>query len=178
MRRVLRPLLIAIIAAALSSAVALGARPVHEKFAIDATSEGAELCGLTVTTRDQTNGNVLIFEDRLVDLSRVQITWTNGQGEWLQLFIAGPVTVTESWNGDILTHIAHNAGLHQRLRSVDGIDPRTFDRGQITFRTVIDFSDPEGPVLVSQEILLEAGPHPFAHATTDVFCGAVIEALG
>lgn len=177
MRLVLRSLLLAIPVAALTVQVALAGGPMHDKFAVDATFQ-EELCGLTVTTHDQTNGNVLIFEDRLVDLSRVRVTWTNDEGDWLELFIAGPVTVTEEWNGDILTQTAHNAGLHHRLRSSAGIDPKTFDRGQITFKTVIDFSDPEEPVLVSQDILFEAGPHPLAHSTTDVFCEAVIEALG
>ena len=86
--------------------------------------------------------------------------------------------VTEQWNGDILTQTAHNIGLHHRLRSSEGIDRGTFDRGQITFESVIGFSNPEEPVLVSQEILSEGGPHPLAHADTDVFCEAVIEALG
>ncbi len=177
MRRILRPVLLAISVLALSSQLALAGAPVHEKFAVDETFE-EELCGVSVTTRDQTNGNVLIFEDRLVDLSRVRITWTNEAGDWLQLSIAGPVVVTEEWNGDILTQIAHNKGLHHRLRSSEGIDAASFDRGQIVFKTVIDFTDPEEPVLVSQDILREAGPHPLAHSTTDVFCEAVIAALG
>ena len=177
MRRVLRPLLLAMAVAALSAQVTLGAKPIHDKFVVDELFT-EELCGLTVTTHDQTNGNVLIFDDRLVDLSRVRVTWTNEDGDWLQLSIAGPVTITEEWNGDILTVIAHNAGLHHRLRSSAGIDPRTFDRGQITFLDVIDFSDPEEPEFVSREILFEAGPHPLAHSTTDVFCEAVVAALG
>jgi hypothetical protein len=177
MRRVLRPLLLATAVAVLSAQVVAAAKPIHERFAVDATY-AEELCGLTVTTHDETNVNVLIFEDRLVDLSRVRITWTNDEGDWLELLIAGPVTITEEWNGDILTVIAHNAGLHHRLRSSAGIDPRTFDRGQITFKDVIDFSDPEEPIFVTRDILFEAGPHPLAHSTTDVFCEAVVEALG
>ena len=177
MRRVFRPFLLATTIALISAQVAFAAKPIHEKFVVDETYE-EELCGLSVTTHDQTNGNVLVFEGHLVDLSRVRVTWTNDDGDWLQLMIAGPVIITEEWNGDILTVIARNAGLHHRLRSSAGIDPRTFDRGQITFKDRIDFSDPEEPVFLGRDILFEAGPHPLAHSTTDVFCEAVIEALG
>ncbi len=177
MRRVLRPLLLALVIAALSAQAALGARPIHEKFVEDVTFE-EELCGIPVTTELHVKGNVLIFEDRTVDLSVVRVTWTNEEGDWLELFIAGPVVITEEWNGDILTLTADHRGLHHRLRSSEGIDPATFDRGRIVFKAVIDFSDPEEPVLISQDILFEAGPHPLAHSTTDVFCEAVTEALG
>lgn len=177
MRRLFASFLVAGLVLTLTAQSALAAKPIHDKFVIDETFT-EELCGITVTTHVEVKGNVLIFEDRLVDLSLVRVTWTNDEGDWLQLFIAGPVVVTEEWNGDILTQTAHHKGLHHRLRSSEGIDRATFDRGQIIFKTVIDFSDPEEPVLVSQDILFEAGPHPLAHSTTDVFCEAVIEALG
>ena len=177
MRRVLRPLLLAMSLAALSAQVAFAGGPIHEKYRVDETYQ-AEVCGLTVTERVQINGNVLIFDDHVVDLSRVRVTWTNEDGDWLQLDVAGPVTVIDEWNGDILTQTAHHRGVHHRLRSAEGIFPATFDRGQIVFKTVVDFSDPEEPMLVSQDILFEAGPHPLAHSATDVFCEAMLEALG
>lgn len=52
-------------------------------------------------------------------------------------------------------------GVQQRLRSSDGITA-AFDWGQITFRLVVDLNDledPEDDVLISSEVLLQAGPH-------------------
>jgi hypothetical protein len=168
---------LALIVLALSVQVVLGARPVHEKFLEDETFE-EELCGITVVTHVLVHGNVLIFEDHIVDLSQVSVTWTNDDGDWLKNFIAGPVMVSEEWNGDILTETARHMGVHQRMRSSEGIQPMTFDRGQIVFETVIDFTDLEEPVFVSADILFEAGPHPFANSQTDVFCEVVTDVLG
>lgn len=42
--------------------------------------------------------------------SQVRITWTNADGDWLKLFIAGPAFITEELSGDILTVTARLTG--------------------------------------------------------------------
>jgi hypothetical protein len=179
MRRVFRPSLLAFVVFALSAQVALGARPIHDKFVLDETFE-EELCGIPVTTEVHVKGNVLIFEDRIVDLSLVRVTWTNAEGDWLQDFIAGPVIITEELDGDILTVTVRHIGVHQRLRSSDGITA-AFDRGQITFQFVVDLNDPADPeddVLISSDVLFQAGPHPVADSDFELFCEVVTDVLG
>src|SRR5688572_16446167 len=101
MRRVIRPAVLASMLVLLAAQVALGARPVHDKFSID-ESFTEELCGVEVMTDLDINGNVLIFEGRLVDVSRVVVTWTNEAGEWLRNSVSGPIFVEEEIDGDIL----------------------------------------------------------------------------
>ncbi|HEX7197477.1 MAG TPA: hypothetical protein VF364_11680, partial [Candidatus Limnocylindria bacterium] len=80
MRRVIGPAALATALLVLTAQIALGARPIHEKFTAE-ESFPEDLCGVEVMTHLDIKGNVLIFEDRLVDLSRVQVTWTNNAGE-------------------------------------------------------------------------------------------------
>lgn len=179
MRRVLPSILLAALLTLASITAALAARPGHDRFTIDETFD-EELCGIDVTTRIQITGNVLFFEDHLVDLSLVRVTWTNADGDWLQNFIAGPVVVTEQLDGDILTVTIANHGVHERLRSSDGLT-EAFDRGQIVFRDVIDLNDladEEDDVFLSSEILFQAGPHPEADSGFELLCETVIDVLG
>ena len=179
MRRVLRPLLLTALVLLLSAQVALGAKPIHEKFVVDETFED-NLCGIEVVTRLQVKGNVLIFEDRIKDVSQIRLTWTNADGDWLENFIAGPAFIEEQLDGDILTFTFRLAGIQERLRSSAGLTA-AFDRGQITFRDVIDLNDlenPEDDVFLSSEIISQAGPHPEADSGFTLFCDVVQDVLG
>jgi hypothetical protein len=163
----------------LTAQLAFAAGPVHDKFVIDETFPD-EVCGIDVTTHFVSKVNVLIFEDHLVDVSRLTITWTNADGDWLQNDIAGPVRITEQLDGDILTITAVNAGVHERLRSSEGLTP-AFDRGRIIFREVIDLNDLEDEtddVQLSFEVLFVAGPHPEADSDFGLFCEVVEDVLG
>jgi len=178
MRRVLRPLLLTALVLLLSAQVALGAKPIHEKFVVDDTFED-NLCGIEVVTRVQVKGNVLIFEDRITDVSQIRLTWTNADGDWLENFIAGPAFIEEQLDGDILTFTFRLAGIQERLRSSAGLTA-AFDRGQITFRDVVDLNDlenPEDDVFLSSEII-QAGPHPEADSGFTLFCDVVQDVLG
>ena len=179
MRRVLGPAAVASMLLLLTAQLALGAGPVHDKFSID-ESIPEELCGIDVTTHVLIKGNVLEFDDRFVDVSRAQITWTNADGDWLQNIAAGPSTFVEVLEGDILTITERHVGVHERLRSSAGLTP-AFDRGQIVFLNVIDLNDlgdDEDDVFLSAETLFQAGPHPEADSGFELFCEVVTDVLG
>jgi hypothetical protein len=179
MRRVVRPLLLALVVLALAAPAALGARPIHEKFTVDETFT-EELCGITVTTRVQLKGNVLIFEDRVIDASQVTVTWTNTEDNWLELFVAGPAFVEEQLEGDILIIDVRIAGIPERIRSSEGLTP-AFDRGLVIFRDTIDLNDledPEDDVFLGREVFFQAGPHPDLDSDFALFCEVVHDVLG
>lgn len=159
---------------------ALAAKPVHDRFTIDETFT-EELCGIEVTTHLMVDGHVTIFSDgRVMDLSRVLIRWTNADGAWLENFVRGQVRITEVLDGDILTITSRNTGVHERLRSSEGITA-AFDRGQITFVNVIDLNDLENPdddVFVSSEVVSQHGPHPEADSGFTLFCEVATDVLG
>lgn len=181
MRRRFVPLLFAALLALSVAAPAAAARPIHDKFTVDETITGDNLCEIEVSTRVEVNGNVLVFDDgHVADVSLIRLTFTNADGDWLTNFVAGPVFITEQLDGDILTITAVNRGVHEMLRSADGISA-AFDRGQITFQNVIDLNDledEEDDVLLSSEILFVAGPHPEADAGFELFCEVVADVLG
>jgi hypothetical protein len=155
--------------------------PVRER-----TTEGladdadAYLCGIDVTTHLLLRGNVIGFEDHFVDVSHSVVTWTNPDGAWLQNFGAGPVMVIEVLDGDILTITEWHAGVHERLRSSEGLTP-AFDRGQIVFSIVIDLNvlkNPDDDVPLSFEVVFVAGPHPEADSDFALLCEVVEDVLG
>ena len=179
MRRVSGPVLAAVLMLLLTAQAALAARPIHDRFAVDETI-AEDLCGVEVMTHIAVKGNVLVFADHAVDLSLVRLTFTNADGDWLENFVSGPVFIQEQLDGDILTITTRNAGVHERLRSSEGLTA-AFDRGQISFRQVIDLNDLENPdddVFVSSEILFQAGPHPEADSGFALFCEVVLDVLG
>jgi len=179
MRRLLVPLLLASLVTIALAAPTAAARPFHDKFKVDETFE-ENLCGVDVTTHLEINGNFLGFDDRGVDLSMVKLTWTNADGDWLMNHVAGSSTFMEELNGDILTFTEVHRGVHERLRSSDGLT-EAFDRGQISFRSVIDLNDLENPdddVEISFETLFVAGPHPEADADFTLFCDVALDVLG
>lgn len=179
MRRVIRPAALATTMLLLIAQVALGARPVHEKFTID-ESFPDELCGIQVMTHLEIKGNVLIFDDRVIDVSRAEITWTNDDGDWLHNSVSGPVFIEERLEGDILTITTRHAGVHSHLTSSAGRTP-VFDRGTVTFVSTIDLNDlenEEDDVFLGFEVVKIAGPHPEVDSGFELFCEVVIDVLG
>jgi len=166
----------------LSAQLALAAKPAEhivEKFA---ETFPEDLCGVPVMTHVEVNANILIYEDgSFTDLTRVQVTWTDADGDWLRLFAAGRTRVQfeEDENG-LLTITEWHSGVQERLRSAAGITA-AFDRGRIVFVTVIDLNDPGDPEddeLVSFETVFVAGPHPDADSDFTLFCDVVTDVLG
>ena len=180
MRKPLAAVLIAamLLIAAVSPVTA--ARPVHEKTRIDETAT-VDLCGIEVEQRLQLNVNNLTFANGdFMDVTQVRITWTNADGDWLSNFVAGPFMVVETLDGDILTVQFFNIGIHEMLRSSEGIEA-AFDRGQIVFTDIVDLNDlgdPDDDVLLSSEMTFVAGPHPEADADFQLFCEVAIDVLG
>jgi hypothetical protein len=180
MRRAAIPAIVLPALLLLSPQAALGARPIeHVVQKVDDTF-AEELCGIAVTTHVEVNENVLVYEGSFTDLSRVRVTWTNADGDWLQLFAAGRASIQFEEENGILTITEWHSGVQERLRSSAGITA-AFDRGRIGFAIVIDLNDPEDPEddeLVSFEILFVAGPHPEADSDFSLFCDVVTEVLG
>ena len=126
------------------------------------------------------HSNLLAREGSFMDVSRVTITWTNADGDWLQNHVAGITRFREELDGDILTVTETHAWMPERLRSAEGITA-AFDRGLIKFQFVIDLNDLEDPdddVLISAETSFLAGPHPEAESGFVLFCEVVTEVLG
>jgi hypothetical protein len=179
MRRPLLPLVLATLLTLASATVALAARPFHDKFTIDETVN-ENVCGIDVTTHIEVKVNGLGFDDHFVDLSQFRITWTNADGDWLTNFGAGQTSITETLDGDILTINEVHRGVHEMLRSADGITA-AFDRGQIAFVIVLDLNDLENPdddVELSFDVVKQAGPHPEADADFELFCEVFTQVLG
>jgi hypothetical protein len=183
-RTLMRKPTVAVILAAMALIAAVtpvsAAGPVHEKTKVDETAT-VDLCGIEVEQRLQLNVNNLAFANGdFMDVTQVRITWTNADGDWLSNFVAGPFMVIETLDGDILTVEFFNIGIHEMLRSSEGIEP-AFDRGQIVFTDVVDLNDLEDPdddVLLSSEMTFVAGPHPEADADFELFCEVVVDVLG
>ena len=179
MRRASVPLALAMLLVLVTAQVVAAARPSHDTFAVDQTFS-EELCGIPVTTHLQIKGNVLRFEDHILDLSQATITWTNAAGDWLEYLATGAVFVTEELSGDILTVTIRASGVQDRIRSAEGFTP-VFDRGRVIFRLVIDLDDFENPVddvVISFEVLFQAGPHPEFEGDFNLFCQVVTDILG
>jgi hypothetical protein len=179
MRRVIGSAALVIALLLLTVQVTLGAGPLHDQFTVDETFT-EELCGIEVTTHLEIKGNVLIFEDRFVDLSRLEITWTNAAGDWLRNSISGAAFVEEQLDGDILTITERHVGVHSHLTSAAGQEP-VFDRGTVTFLITIDLNDlenEEDDVLLSFDVIFVAGPHPEIESDFALFCEVVEDVLG
>jgi hypothetical protein len=131
-------------------------------------------------THLELNGNVLIFEDRFVDVSQLVVTWTNDDGDWLQNSIAGPAFIEEQLDGDILTITERHAGVHSHLTSAAGQEP-VFDRGTVKLVITIDLNDlenEEDDVFLGIEVMSVAGPHPEVDSGFELCCEVVNSILG
>ncbi|MGH2356845.1 MAG: hypothetical protein ACRDGJ_02390 [Candidatus Limnocylindria bacterium] len=180
MRRFLLPLAAAALLTLLTAQLAQAAKPIHDKFLVDETFP-ENVCGVDVTTHVEVTGNVLIpADDPVMDLSLVRVTFTNPDGDWLELFAAGPGFITETLDGDILTIAVTGAGVQERLRSSEGIT-EAFDRGRISLVQIIDLNnleDPEDDVFLGFEVITQAGPHPEADSGGALFCDVFNDVLG
>ena len=179
MRRVIGPAAMASTLLLLTAQIALGEKPFHEKFIVDEVFP-EELCAVEVTTHLQIKGNVQIFANRAIDTSRVEITWTNADGDWIHNSVSGPVFSEERLDGTILTITQRHAGVHSHLTSSAGRTP-VFDRGTVTFVTTIDLHDLEDETddeFLGSEVVRVAGPHPEVDSDFELFCEVVNDILG
>ena len=139
-----------------------------------------ELCGIAVDGHVKSRTNFLVFEDGIQDVSSGVVTWTNEDGDWLQLRFAGRVRVIEVVNNGILTITEIHSGVQERLRSNEGTTA-AFDRGRVIFEIVIDLHDPDDPEddeFISFETVFVAGPHPELESDFSLFCEVVMDVLG
>lgn len=165
----------------LSASAASAAKGSHEQLRIDDTFE-EELCGIDVTTHLVVSGPINVTSNgRLTDNTNVRLTHTNADGDWLRNNITGQFREVVTDNGDgTITVVQTHRGVHERLRSAEGLEA-AFDRGQVVFTLIIDIGDPEDPeddVLISSEVIRQAGPHPDADSEFELFCEVVEDVLG
>jgi hypothetical protein len=173
MRRIWSALLAAPVVLALSLSPALAARPEHVSEPIDDTFDDT-VCGVPVTVHVTGRNTFNVFADGSVrDTSRIHLTFTNAEGDWVVNDVAGPALFETIDDGSTTTFRSTIAGIPQRLRTSEGIT-EAFDRGRIVFTTVVD--NDTGDVL--GEDVEVAGPHPEADAGFVLFCEVIVDTLG
>jgi hypothetical protein len=121
----------------MSAQVALAAKPAeHFVGRIDETFPEV-ICGVSVTIHIEGNINALGSEGSSFKVAeQVQETWTNADGDWLQLFRAGHFQAQFEEDVGILTITEWISGAH-RTSSAAGITA-DFGRGRIGNVIVID----------------------------------------
>jgi hypothetical protein len=182
MRRVLLPLLAAALLLAATAPAALAAKPERFEDIVDPPPSSQNICGVDVTEDVFFRAHGITRADgSVVGSAQVRVTWTNAEGESLELFAANAFFAEppiENPDGTI-TFVFRQAGVHERIRSSEGITA-AFDRGQIIVMETVDFGDPEDPEddeLISQELTFH-GPHPEAESNFELFCEVFTEVLG
>ena len=182
-RRLVLALLLASTLTAASAAVVQADTPFREHFAVDETFP-EEVCGVAVETHVVERVIHLARADQpFIDIHQGTVTFSDADGDWVELTFRGPVLVTETLNPDgTLTVAATNVGIAARLRTSS--DPRpsvVFDRGILTRVITIDLGAPENPeddVVLSVDVTFVAGPHPELESDFGLFCDVVIATLG
>jgi hypothetical protein len=177
MRRAVIPVIFMAPALLLISAqVALAAKPAEHFVDKGGETVTDVVCGISVTIHFEGHINALSYEDGSMKAAQQRReTWTNADGDWLQLFSAGHFQVQFEENDGILTITEWISGIH-RTSSAAGITA-DFDRGRIGNVIVIDLNDPEDPEddeFLSFETVFSAGKHP----SEAVFCEVVTGVLG
>jgi hypothetical protein len=162
----------------LSPQVALAAKPSeHIVFKGEETIPGAEICGIPATIHLEGHANILAYEDKSAKgAGRRLETWTNAEGDWLQLDSAGHFRVQFEEGADGLLTVTETISGVNRFRSAAGITA-AFDRGRLVNVIVIQQNPPEGPegdVFISFETVFAAGQHQ----PENVFCDVVADVLG
>jgi hypothetical protein len=131
----------------------------------------------TITVRLDAAGHELLKVTRLR-----QTVFTNEDGDDLILLESGQArdaSIVDNTDGTT-SFTFRVAGRPELLILPDG-QKLVFDRGLIVVRDTFDFNDPLDPnddVLVSSELLHQAGPHPEADSGFAAFCETVEQVLG
>jgi hypothetical protein len=158
----------------MSAQVALASKPAeHFVGRIDETFPEV-VCGVSVTIHVEVKVNFLDYGGSVKAAEQGRETWTNADGDWLQLFRAGHFQGQIEEDDGILTITEWISGVH-RTSSAAGITA-DFGRGRIGNVIVIDLNDPENfedDELISFETVFSAGQHP----SEDVFCEVVTDVL-
>jgi hypothetical protein len=161
----------------ISAQVALAAKPAEHFVDKGGETVTDVVCGgISVTIHFEGHINALAYEDGSIKAAEQrQETWTNADGDWLQLFSTGHFQVQLAEDDGILTVTEWFSGIH-RTSSAAGITA-DFGRGRIGNVIVVDLHDPEDPEddeFLSFETVFSAGQHP----SEDVFCEVVTQVLG
>jgi hypothetical protein len=175
MRRAVIPAILLPALLLLIPQVALAAKPVeHFVGRIDETFPEV-VCGVSITIHLEGKVNFLEYGGSIKAAEQFQETWTNADGDWLQLFRAGHFQGQIVEDDGVLTITEWISGIH-RSRSAAGITA-DFGRGRVANVIVVDLNDPEtfeDDEIISFETVFSAGKHP----SEDVFCEVVTDVLG
>lgn len=182
MGRLRLPLLMALtFALSIVPASAFGAPPTQEHFRDVGTDVDPDFCGTgqAINVAFDVRVNVWISPEGEEELVRVtqsgKVVFTNpATGDSVTLSFAGQST-DEIISGDpegLHTHLFTSKGLPEKIQTTHG-PVLTRDAGIIAFAAIFD-----GDEFISQEIVVNKGPHPEAESDFELFCEVTTEALG
>lgn len=164
------------------SAVAAG-QPFMERFTVNVTADEV-ICGIPVTAHGVASVVHVVRTDKpFIDIHVGTVTYTNADGDWVEVDFRGPTMITETLNPDgTFTVTLVNSGMQERLTTSTGHGPTAaWDRGRVERILTVDLGDPEDPeddAILSMEVAFAAGPHPDLDSDFALFCEVFVAALG
>ena len=158
---------------------AVAANPGVNHFTITESFTDPDFCGTgqAVETSISVKGTEFLAPNQPVDsrnVTQVNVVYTNPEnGATVLRHAAGPVSNTIISGDPEGVHTVETTvrGLSGLLRTADGVV--VLGAGYLVLHEVFN-----GDEFVSQEIIINNGPHPEADNDFDLFCGVVTEALG
>jgi hypothetical protein len=175
----LRALVVAVAMVLAASSGVASAAPAVEQFHDHFTDSFAdEVCGIAVQTDLVVTDNFFVYADGSVkDASSVRATFTNPtNGKSIVLSNAGqftsPASVVNEEAGTI-TFINSYKGLPEKIQLAQG-PVLLRDAGLIAFADTFDLTTGE---FLSEETIVNRGPHPEADSDFTAFCDVISGAL-
>jgi hypothetical protein len=147
------------------------------------TEEDQDVCGVNVDVVVDVRFNDREFFDdegnfeRFLGTSSGSNTFVNDAGESVTVTFANvsrAVDLAIDEETGFITVLVSTRGLPEKIRSASGTI-LTRDAGLITFVSVFDPSIDE---VISQEIIVNHGPHPQAESDFELFCEIITAELG
>jgi hypothetical protein len=174
-----RTLLVALVTAlVVFPAPALAAQPIEQFHDHFTDSFSDEICGIAVDVDLVVTDNFFVYaDDTFKDTSSFKATYTNpvnGQSVVVSSAgqIIGPPAVVDEAAGTI-TFLTSYKGLPEKIQTAQG-PVLLRDAGIITFADTFDLETGE---FISEEIIVNKGPHPEADSDFALFCEVITGAL-
>ena len=157
-------------------------KPAQERDHVVFVDEDQDVCGINVDVVVDVRFNDKVFFDadgnfvRFMGTSNGSNTFVNDAGESVVVSFANLIRETESIDQTAGTVTLHTSvrGLPEKMSTPHG-PVLTRDAGLISFVTVIDLATGE---VISQEVIVNHGPHPEADSDFTLFCEVLISELG
>ena len=157
-------------------------KPEQERERVFFVDEDQDICGINLDVIVDVKFFDKAFFDkdgnfiRFMGTASGSNTFVNDAGESVVVNFANLSRVTESIDEDAGTITLHTSvrGLPERISTPHG-PTLTRDAGLITFVTVIDLATDE---IISDEVIVNHGPHPQADGDFTLFCEIITDELG